>query len=61
MAKYGYTCKCGWRLKRKNVTRKQYAEDKVDHAAKCEALREELKQSGKIVEPAYEPEEIEAS
>jgi hypothetical protein len=37
--KYGYTCKCGWRLERKDrrgnaVTRRGYAAAKMDHAFK---------------------------
>jgi hypothetical protein len=30
--KYGYTCKCGWRLERGQRTRKQYAAEKEHHA-----------------------------
>ena len=59
MAKRGYTCQCGWRLGRKSLTRKHYAEKKVEHAEKCEPLRRELKQSGKVVlEPIQSDEEI---
>ena len=47
MAKYGYTCQCGWRLNRTG-TRRVYAGDKRIHALKCEALAKELEQSKKI-------------
>jgi hypothetical protein len=48
MAKYGYTCTCGWRLNRTG-TRRGYAWEKEKHAATCKALSEELKRSGKSV------------
>ena len=48
MAKYGYTCQCGWRLNRGKLTRRMYAGDKRIHALKCEALAKELEQSRKI-------------
>jgi len=36
MAKFGYTCRCGWRLNRgtgaNQLTRKEYAKAKRDHA-----------------------------
>ena len=32
MAKFGYTCQCGWRLTRGKKTRKQYAVAKQAHA-----------------------------
>ena len=49
MAKFGYTCKCNWRLNRGNLTRKQYADRKRAHAYGvepnfngCRFLAEEL-------------------
>jgi len=50
--KYGYTCKCGWRLERLGrrgyaLTRREYATKKEVHAETCEALRKELEQSRK--------------
>jgi hypothetical protein len=34
MAKYGYTCQCGWRLNRGTLTRPEYAAKKEQHAFK---------------------------
>ena len=46
--KYGYTCTCGWRLDRGNLTRREYAGAKEVHAVKCEALQKELEASRKV-------------
>jgi len=48
MAKFGYWCKCGWVLRRKDLTRKEYAKRKLAHALgedsalPCEHLAREL-------------------
>jgi hypothetical protein len=47
MAKYGYTCQCGWHLNRTG-TRRGYAQAKKDHAATCEALAKELEKSKRV-------------
>ena len=44
--KYGYTCQCGWRLNRGNLTRKEYADKKTMHAVECKILAKELQESG---------------
>ncbi len=36
MAKFGYRCQCGWHLTRNDLTRKQYADKKVNHAVGTE-------------------------
>ena len=53
MAKFGYTCGCGWKLTRGKRTRRQYAEAKEVHAMKkevggagCEILLDELARGG---------------
>ena len=48
MAKYGYTCQCGWRLNRGRLKRRMYAEEKRIHALKCEALAKELEKSQRV-------------
>jgi hypothetical protein len=47
--KYGYKCKCGWELKRGDLTRKKYAAAKREHAypadekeGGCKLLQKEL-------------------
>ena len=45
MAKYGYTCQCGWHLDRGTLTRREYASDKSKHAEKCASLSKELEKS----------------
>ena len=47
--KNGYVCKCGWRLERGKLTRREYADEKRIHSYKCEALSKELAQSRKAV------------
>ena len=50
MAKYGYTCLCGgFNLKRGGKTRKVYAMAKVEHAASCELMKNELADSKKVL------------
>lgn len=62
MAKFGYTCKCGWILRRgpfrHQLTRKQYAQAKRLHAQgeprhgiqPCKFLADELKCTQRKVE-----------
>ena len=38
MAKFGYSCKCGWHLHRGSLTRKQYAGKKMTHALGVESF-----------------------
>lgn len=45
--KHGYTCSCGWTLNRNDLTRREYASRKEEHAEHCTALRKELEQSRK--------------
>ena len=60
MAKYGYTCQCGWRLNRTG-TRRDYAAAKERHAFTegftvidgepvrgCKSLRKELEKSRRV-------------
>jgi hypothetical protein len=56
MAKFGYICKCGWRLTRGLKTRKQYARAKREHAAgdefagfpPCKFLADELARTPRV-------------
>jgi hypothetical protein len=44
--KHGYTCQCGWRIERKNLTRREYAAKKALHAGlECVLLANEIRQS----------------
>lgn len=56
MSKFGYVCKCGWKLSRVGKTRKQYAKAKELHAwgdldnpnsKPCKYLADELKRTSK--------------
>jgi hypothetical protein len=48
--KRGYRCGCGeWSIKRGDQTRKVYAANKKAHAAECEVMAKELKESERVL------------
>jgi hypothetical protein len=52
MAKRGYDCKCGgFKLRRGEKTRKQYAAAKREHAQTCDLLKVELEKSARANRP----------
>jgi hypothetical protein len=47
--KYGCQCECSKKFSRGTKTRKQYANEKIEHAATCRKMWDWLRRSGKEI------------